>query len=63
MGCWGTLRGCGGGLCSDTPQPTCCSTDQVKGVLTLQGDALSQAVSPCPSAVPHLLSPALLLST
>lgn len=26
--------------------PMCCSTDQVKGVLTLQGDALSQAVSP-----------------
>lgn len=26
----------------------CCSTDQVKGVLTLQGDALSQAVSPRP---------------
>lgn len=25
--------------------PMCCSTDQVKGVLTLQGDALSQAVS------------------
>lgn len=24
----------------------CYSTDQVKGVLTLQGDALSQAVSP-----------------
>lgn len=25
--------------------PVCYSTDQVKGVLTLQGDALSQAVS------------------
>lgn len=33
--------------------PTCCSTDQVKGVLTLQGDALSQAVSPPAPAPSH----------
>lgn len=33
----------------------CCSTDQVKGVLTLQGDALSQAVSPlAPLPLPML---------
>lgn len=31
--------------------PAYCSTDQVKGVLTLQGDALSQAVSP-PAPLP-----------
>uniref|UniRef100_G3SRY7 Protein rogdi homolog n=1 Tax=Loxodonta africana TaxID=9785 RepID=G3SRY7_LOXAF len=40
-----------------------CGTDQVKGVLTLQGDALSQAVSPTPCPLPiyqwhpHLLIP------
>lgn len=32
----------------------CCSTDQVKGVLTLQGDALSQAVSPWPLSPFHV---------
>ncbi|KAI2576999.1 rogdi atypical leucine zipper [Homo sapiens] len=31
-----------------------CGTDQVKGVLTLQGDALSQAVSP-PALSPPIL--------
>lgn len=33
----------------------CSSTDQVKSVLTLQGDALSQAVSPRPSPLPEEL--------
>lgn len=45
MELWGSLQG--EGAVAGTPlTPVCYSTDQVKGVLTLQGDALSQAVSP-----------------
>lgn len=41
---WGSLQG--EGAVAGAPLTTVCySTDQVKGVLTLQGDALSQAVS------------------
>lgn len=48
---WGSLQG--ERAVAGTPLiPVCYSTDQVKGVLTLQGDALSQAVSP-----PGALSP------
>lgn len=47
LSCESPLRGWGGGAAAGAAlTPTCCSTDQVKGVLTLQGDALSQAVSP-----------------
>lgn len=43
----GSEATCRGGEAAGTPlTPVCYSTDQVKGVLTLQGDALSQAVSP-----------------
>ena len=43
----------GGAAAGASLTPTCCSTDQVKGVLTLQGDALSQAVSlPAPLPFP-----------
>lgn len=43
----------GGAAAGAALTPTCCSTDQVKGVLTLQGDALSQAVSlPAPLPFP-----------
>lgn len=44
LSCESPLRGWGGGAAAGAAlTPTCCSTDQVKGVLTLQGDALSQA--------------------
>lgn len=53
MALWGSLHG--EEAVAGTPlTPVCYSTDQVKGVLTLQGDALSQAVSPpgpCPPTV------------
>lgn len=42
---WGSLQG-EGAVAGSPLTPVCFSTDQVKGVLTLQGDALSQAVSP-----------------
>lgn len=41
---WGSLQG-EGAVAGAPLTPVCYSTDQVKGVLTLQGDALSQAVS------------------
>lgn len=46
--------GGGGGDHRHRSDATCYSTDQVKGVLTLQGDALSQAVSP-PALSPPIL--------
>ena len=42
---WGSLQG-EGAVAGAPLTRVCYSTDQVKGTLTLQGDALSQAVSP-----------------